>query len=54
VANLPVREPQAGDAGSNVGLVLLAVATLLCGGPVIAEPVRCDHQAQVGPMESTR
>ena len=51
VANLPVSEPQRGQARRDVSLVADMVFRLLAGSPVVAQSVGLDDEPQVWPVE---
>ena len=51
VEDLGVGEAQGAEAGPRVGLVATEVDRLLGGGPVMAEAVGLDDEAEVGPEE---
>src|SRR3954447_5083316 len=51
VPDLGVCEPERDETGCGVDLVAQPVARLLGGRAVVAEAIRLDDQAQVGPVE---
>ena len=49
--NLRMREAERGQTRRSMGLVSTPVTRLLSRGPVVAQPVGLDDQAQLGPEE---